>query len=117
MLDFVIQCFAVSMSIAVAIVFIYFCVKLLNYFLDSKQVYFGTVKVKKFLNEKTLVDVRLNDGKSIEGVIFKGFSEFGEHKDVPVAFRSWVVLDGPTGRIYLKPESIKVIITKEYHDA
>ena len=117
MLEFAIQCFSISMSIAFAVVFIFFSMKLLNWFLDSKQVYFGTVKVKKFLNEKTVVDIRLNDGKSIDGVIFRGFSEFGEHKDVPVAFRSWVVLDGPTGRIYLKPESVKVITTKEYHDA
>ena len=109
MLDFVVQCFAVSFSIAFGFVLIYGAVKGINRLFDGKRPACGITKVKHFIEEGNPVELKLSDGRIVSGDKFIGFTEFGDHKHAPDCFKQWVVLESENSRVFIKPEAIRLI--------
>jgi hypothetical protein len=108
MSDFIIECFTISLSIAVGFIFIYGGCKLINLIFDGR-VPCGTIKVKNFVADNTPVEVRLSDGRVLSEQKFVGFADFGTQKNVPYEFKTWLVLESEGGRIFVKPQSVRVI--------
>lgn len=111
MLAFVIQCFAVTLSIAVGIVFIYGCCKGINRIFDGR-VPCGKITVKNFVADDTPVEVRLSDGRVLSEQKFIGFADFGTQKNVPYEFKTWLVLESESGRTFIKPQTVRTITEK-----
>ncbi len=105
--DFIIQCFAVTLSIAVGVVFIYGGCKLINRIFDGRAVC-GSIKVKNFIADETPVEVRLSDGRVLSAQKFVGFADFGQ-KNVPYELKTWLVLESDEGRTFVKPQSVRAI--------
>lgn len=113
MIDFIIQCFAITLSIAVGIVFIYGCAKAINRLFDGKSQPCSNVTVKHFVAENVLVDVKLSDGSILKGKKFVGFSDFGTAKGIPYELKSWLVLESDEGRSFIKPQSVREITERK----
>jgi hypothetical protein len=110
MIEFIIQCFAVTLSIAVGIVFIYGCVKAINRLFDDKSLPCGKITVRNFVADNVPVDVKLSDGSVLTDRKFVGFADFGTSKGVPFELKSWLVLESGEGRSFIKPQSVRAII-------
>jgi hypothetical protein len=106
--DFIIECFAVTISIAVGIILIYGGCKLINLIFDGRAKC-GSIKVKNFVADEASVQVRLSDGRVLPEHKFVGFADFGTQKNVPYEFKTWLVLESENGRIFVKPQSVRVI--------
>ena len=108
MLEFLFQCFAVSMAIAVGIVVVYGgCTALSRIFEGRAPSH--TVKVRNFIGDGSSVAVRLSDGQIIRDCRFRGFADFGTHKSIPYEFKSWLVLEHGSERLLIKPQFVRII--------
>jgi hypothetical protein len=116
MIEFIVQCFAVSLSIAVGIVFIYGSCKGLNRLYDGRAIPCGKIKVKNFVSEASLVDVKLSDGKVLSDQKFVGFADFGTQKEIPFQFKTWLVLESGGNRSFVKPETVRAILEKNQEE-
>jgi hypothetical protein len=65
--------------------------------------------VGKFIDPGSSVDVILNNGKTYVDVKFIGFTKFDNSKDLPYPLWTWLVLEMDNGKVFIKPESVKVI--------
>lgn len=108
MLEFLLQCFAVSLSIGTGIVFVYAGCTLVSKLFEARAPS-HTVKVRNFVGDGSLVDVRLSDGQILRDCRFGGFADFGTHKSIPYEFKSWLVLETGADRILIKPQRVRVI--------
>jgi hypothetical protein len=116
MIEFIIQCLAVSLSIAIGIVFVYGCCKAINRLFDGRAVSCGKIKVKNFVADGKPVDVKLSDGHVLMDQRFVGFADFGTQKEVPYEFKTWLVLESGSGRSFIKPQTVRSI-TEKNNDA
>jgi hypothetical protein len=110
-IEFFLQCLAISASVAIGFVFIYGCCKAINRLFDGR-VSCSTIRVKNFVGEQKSVDVRLSDGKTLTDQRFAGFANFGSDKGVPYDLQNWMVLESAAGRIFLKPQTVRSITEK-----
>ena len=109
MIDFIIQCLAVCLSISIGIVFVYGGCKAISRLFDGRGVPCGIITVKNFIADGNQVDVTLSDGRMVKGQKFVGFADFGTQKQVPYDFKTWLVLETESGRTFIKPQTIRMI--------
>ena len=112
MMEFIVECFAVSLSVATGIVFVYGCCKAINRLFEGR-LSVGIVKVKHFVAESKAVDVRLSDGQVLADQKFVGFADFGDQKSIPFELKSWMVLESSKGRTFIKPGTVRSISEKQ----
>lgn len=112
MIEFIVQCFAVALAVAVGFVFIYGCTKAINRVFDGKAQPYGKITVKNFVSEEMMVEVKLSDGSVLKDRKFVGFADFGTAKGVPFELKSWLVLESEEGRSFIKPQSVRSITEK-----
>jgi len=109
MIDFIIQCFAVSLSIAVGIVFIYGSTKAISRLFEGKSFPCSRISVSNFVADNVQVEVKLSDGSILRHKKFIGFANFGTAKGVPFELQNWLVLESDEGRSFIKPQSVRTI--------
>jgi hypothetical protein len=109
MIEFIVQCLTVSLSIAIGIVFIYGCTKTINRLFQGKSLPCGKITVKNFVADNVQVDVKLSDGSILKDKTFVGFADFGTAKDIPFEFKTWLVLESDEGRSFIKPQTVRSI--------
>jgi len=111
-LIFFAQCLAVSLSIAIGIVFIYGCCQAINRLFNGRGFPCTKIQVKNFVTDNVPVEVKLSDGRMLSGQKFVGFADFGTQK-VPFEFKTWIVLESEHERTFVKPQAVRIITEKK----
>ncbi len=118
-LEFIFQCFAVTGSIAFGIILTAAGIKTLYWLFERRIRSVKLAKITEFIDDDILVDVTLNNGQIHRSVKYLGFTDLSHVKGLPYSFKDWVVLSSLDGKVFVRPDSIKIIkeLAKNNSDA
>ena len=106
---FVIQCFTVTISIATGIGVTYLLVKSVSLLFTKRIKTVNIININEFAETGKMVNVTLNNGKIYPNVKFIGITKFENREDLLYPLWNWMVLESSDGKIFIKPESIKIV--------